>query len=248
MNKPQDASGTKALSEPPAAGPTFVPPPGWLKSTNTTTSRFAFEISNTTNWYRNDGQGNGYFAPGWDNERIARRAGVFRWIALALAAVILGLGAVQFTLQYGEQTRYTQIKGGGVETIALVGPVTVEHSSSRSRQSSRKYITRTTARISYVVDGRTLHGDITASRSMFRPLGSEVRYPEPAWSTGQHVILYADPVRPEHFVVFQEYKEEDADSIPRGAVFVMIFTGFVLLLPVVLFIAGTRNVREARKL
>lgn len=167
---------------------------------------------------------------------------------MVLAALILGIGAFDFNQQYAQQTTYTNIKGDGVETAAVVGPVDVEYARGRAQHTFGKYITWTTASISYVVHGRTLESDIRASRSMRRPLDAKTLYPPLAWSTGEQVVLYVDPVRPERFVVFHEFKEEDAESIPRGAVVVMISTGAALLLPMVLIIAGSRHVSKARRL
>ncbi|WP_169990933.1 DUF3592 domain-containing protein [Crystallibacter degradans] len=205
----------------------------------------AFELSKTTSWYRNDGRGNGYFAPGWDSERIARRTGVFRWIGLALAVAILAIGAFNFNLQYSEQGDYTQLKTNGVLLPATVGPVAVGHSTDRysiGGQSGWDYITETSAAIEYRIDGQTLQGEINDHRQRKKD------YPEPAWTQGETVQVYVDPNEHERFVLFDEYMEEDAHSFPRGALFVLIFTGIVLILPAVLFIAGMRNVRTARKL
>lgn len=235
----------------PAATGMFVPPEGWTKSPNVCTSRFASEMHNTTNWYRNDGLGNGYFAPGWDNARIARRTGVLRWIGLALAVLFLGLGAVMINSQYAEQSNYEQIKSAsnGVETTAVVGTVRVEHSITDSRDSPPKYHTRTTASIRYSINGHTAHGDIESSRGRSRAWGEEpVRYPEPAWSQGEKVMVYADPEKPERFVLFHEYKEADAGSIPRAAVLTLCFTAGLMILPVLFFIAGARNMRKAWEL
>ena len=51
----------------------FVPPEGWTRSENRSTSRFAFEMSNTTRYYTNEGSGTGYFASGWTAGRPARK-------------------------------------------------------------------------------------------------------------------------------------------------------------------------------
>ena len=205
-------------------------------------------MSNTTNWYVNDGHGNGYFAPGWDNRRIARRTGVFRWIGLALAVVILGMGGVHFTLQYGEQIRYNHLKSVGVHTTGVVGPVTVEHSTRKPRQAAWRYTTQTTAALEYVVRDQVMHGEIANSRSDSGSFGARGQYPDPAWTQGQVLRVYADPANPERFVLFDEVKETDAQGLPRGAVLVLIFTAVTLLVPLALFLAGVRNVREARKL
>ncbi|MFB9072246.1 DUF3592 domain-containing protein [Citricoccus parietis] len=227
----------------------FTPPEGWTKSPRHSTSRFAFEMSNTTGWYRNDGQGNGYFAPGWDSERIARRTGVFRWIAAALAAVILIGGAVLAAAQYGGQLEYSQLRAGGIETTGVVvDPVTVEHSTRRPRDSGRKYTTRTTAPLEYTVNGKVMQGEVTESSTETSSIWSTAEYPDPAWTPGEELQIYADPEKPERFVLVHEYKEADADSLPRGVTIVLIITGVLLILPLVLFIAGARNVREARKL
>lgn len=204
-------------------------------------------MSNTTRWYTNDGQGNGYFAPGWDSERIARRTGVFRWIAVALAAVILVGGAILAAMQYGDQLEYTQLKSSGVETTGVVGPVTVEHTSEQRRRSSRSYTTQSTSFLDYVINGQEMREEITDSTSTSLRRSPD-RYPEPAWTQGQELMIYADPEKPERFVLVHEYKEADADSLPRGVTIALIITGVLLLLPLVLFIAGARNVREARKL
>ncbi len=203
-------------------------------------------MSNTTRWYTNDGQGNGYFAPGWDSERIARRTGVFRWIAVALAAVILVGGAI-LAMQYGDQLEYTQLKSSGVETTGVVGPVTVEHTSEQRRRSSQSYTTQSTSFLDYVINGQEMREEITDSTSTSLRRSPD-RYPEPAWTEGQEITIYADPEKPERFVLVHEYKEADADSLPRGVTIALIITGVLLLLPLVLFIAGARNVREARKL
>jgi hypothetical protein len=205
-------------------------------------------MSNTTKWYVNDGQGNGYFAPGWDNQRIARRTGILRWIALGLATLILGVGGVHLTLEYGEQIHYNRLKSGGIETTGIVGPVTVEHSTRVPRQSGRKYITQTTATVDYLVHGQVMHGEISASSSASSSFGSTARYPDPAWTQGQRLTVYVDPANPERFVLFHEYKEADAQGMPRGAMLVLIFTAGSLLVPLALFWGGVRNVREARKL
>ena len=235
----------------PVAPVTFVPPEGWKKSPNTCTSRFAFEMHNTTNWYRNDGRGNGYFAPGWDNARIARRSGVLRWIGLAPAALVLGFGAVMINTQYAEQSNYAQVKSAsnGVETTAVVRTVTVEHSITDSRDSPAKYHTRTTAVIRYSVSGQTVHGEIESSRHRSPAWGEDpVRYPEPAWSQGEKVMVYADPEKPERFVLLHEYSEADAGSIPRAAVITHCFTAGLMIISVVIFTVGARNMRKAREL
>ncbi|REE04226.1 DUF3592 domain-containing protein [Citricoccus muralis] len=236
--------------EPAPTGDTsapFVPPEGWTRSPNVSTSRFAFEMSNTTRWYTNDGQGNGYFAPDWDSERIARRTGAFRWIAVALAMIMIAGGAILASAQYGEQIEYNQLKSTGVQTTGVVGPVTVEHTSEQVRRSGRSYTTRSTSTLDYTVGGQEMREEITASSST-KIRRSPDRYPEPAWTQGQELRIYADPEEPERFVLVHEYKEADADSLPRGVIIIMIITGVLLILPLVLFHAGARNVREARKL
>jgi len=205
-------------------------------------------MSRTTTWYVNDGHGTGYFAPGWDNQRIARRTGVFRWIGLALAAVILGIGGLHFTLQYNEQIRYNDLKSSGVRTTGVVGPITVEHSTRRPRGQEWKYSTQTTAPLEYVVRNQVLHGEITHSREISSYVLPQGQYPDPAWTQGQVLAVYADPADPERFVLVDEIKETDAQGLPRGAVLVLIFTAVPLLVALALFLAGMRNVREARKL
>lgn len=204
-------------------------------------------MSNTTGWYRNDGQGNGYFAPGWDSERIARRTGVLRWIAVALAVIMIAGGTILASVQYGEQIEYNHLKSTGVQTTGVVGPVTVEHTSEQTRRSSRSYTTRSTSVVEYAVGGQEMREEITASSST-RIRRSPDQYPEPAWTQGQELALYTDPEKPERFVLVHEYKEADADSLPRGVIIIVIITGVLLLLPLALFLAGMRNVREARKL
>ena len=205
-------------------------------------------MSRTTKWYVNDGHGTGYFAPGWDNRRIARRTGVFCWIGLALAAVILGIGGVHFTLQYGEQIRYNDLKSSGVHTTGVVGPVSVEHSTRRPRRAEVKYSTQTTATLEYVVRDQVLHGEITHSREVSSSFLPQGHYPDPAWTQGQVLTVYADPADPERFVLVEEYMETGAQGLPRGAMLVLIFTAVPLLVPLALFLAGVRNVREARRL
>lgn len=188
----------------------FVPPQGWTRSPCVSRSRFAFEMSNTTKWYVNDGQGNGYFAPGWDNQRIARRTGILRWIALGLATLILGVGCVHLTLEYGEQIHYNRLKSGGIETTGVVGRVSVEHSTHVSRDSGRRYITQTTATLDYPVHGQVLHGEISTFSSAWNSFGSTARYPDPAWAPGELLTVYVDPVNPGRFVLFNEFMEAGA--------------------------------------
>ncbi|MGP4033346.1 DUF3592 domain-containing protein [Pseudarthrobacter sp. 1C304] len=220
-----------------------APPEGWTPSPNRSTSRFAFEISRTTQWYFNDGKGNGYFAPGWDGERIARRAGLLVWIGAAAAAIILGVGAFHLLEEFSEQRNYTQLKSEGVLVPATVGTVTVEHSTHRTRNSTgRDYITDTTAGIKYTVAGRTIQAQIDHSRS------TKNEYPAPAWRRGEVVKVYADPGNPERFILFHEYRDEDAGSTPRTAFLILALTGGLLIVPVVLMVVGARNVRAARRL
>jgi hypothetical protein len=105
-----------------------------------------------------------------------------------------------------------------------------------------------TAGIRYSVNGRIAHDEIEAFRDKSRPWGEKISYPEPAWSQGQKVIVYADPEKPERFVPFQENSEADAASIPRAAVLILFFTGGLMIIPVVFFIVRARNVRKAREL
>ena len=220
-----------------------APPEGWTPSPNRSTSRFAFEISRTTKWYFNDGKGNGYFAPGWDGERIARRAGLLVWISAAVAAIILGVGAFQLLEEMSEQRNYTQLKSEGVLVPATVGTVTVEHSTHRTRNSSgRDYITETTAGIKYTVAGRTIRAQI------YDYSGKKSEYPAPAWRRGEVVKVYADPGNPERFILFHEYRDEDAGSTPRTVFLILAITGGVLIVPAVVMVVGVRNVRAARRL
>lgn len=76
----------------------------------------------------------------------------------------------------------------------------------------------------------------------------KIRYPEPVWSKGQKVMVYADPEKPERFVLFQESSEADAGSIPGAAVLILCFTAGLMILPVVFFTVGARNMRKARQL
>jgi hypothetical protein len=206
----------------------------------------AFEISRTTKWYVNDGKGTGYFAPGWDSERIARRMQIFIWIGVALAGIVLGLGGYHIHQQYAEQINYTQLKNDGALVPATVQSVAVKHSTDRysptGAQNGWDYITETSATIEYVVDGRTLQGEINDHDHQKKD------FPAPAWSPGETVQMYADPDSPERFVLLHEYMEEDAGSMPRAAILILAFTGGVLIIPAVFIIFGTRKVREARKL
>lgn len=220
-----------------------APPEGWTPSPNRSTSRFAFEISRTTKWYFNDGKGNGYFAPGWDGERIARRAGLLAWIGALVAAIILGVGAFPLNEELLEQRNYTQLKSEGVLVPATVGTVTVEHSARSSRNSGWKHITETTAGIEYTAGGRTIRAQIYN-----RSHNSNGEYPAPAWRRGEVVKVYADPGNPERFVLFHEYRDADAGSTPRGAFLIFAFTGLALIVPVLLMVVGVRNARAARRL
>ncbi len=232
----------------------FTVPPGWRRSEQQTTSKFAFEMSNTTNWYRNDGHGNGYFAPGWDRERIARRTGIFRWIGAGIAVVILVIGAVAYTGQYSEQRTYDRLKSEGVPGVGVIGQVTVEHSTRRARQGSRNYTTTTSATVAYQHRDSTLKGQIQQKQSRTRDflstsqVDSSNQYPKPFWQEGEMVDLYYDPDRPQEFVLQHIYKEADSDQMPRGALLVLIFTGVFLIVPVLFMIVGIRNVRRAKEL
>lgn len=234
--------------------PAFVPPTGWRRSEQQTTSKFAFEMSNTTNWYRNDGHGNGYFAPGWDNERIARRTGIFRWIGVSVAVVIVVIGAIAYTAQYDQQRTYDRLRAEGIPNVGTIGQVTVEHSSRRARQGSRQYTTTTNATISYYHQNVLIEEDVQQKQSRTRDflssteVASSNQYPKPFWQEGQSVALYYNPDRPAEFVLQHTYKETDAGQMPRGAILVLIFTGVFLIVPVLLILGGMRNVRRAREL
>lgn len=238
------------------AGPaaTYVPPAGWRRSEKQTTSKFAFEMSNTTNWYRNDGHGNGYFAPGWDNERIARRTGIFRWIGVAVAVIIVIIGAIAYTAQYAEQRTYDRLRAEGIPTIGTIGQVTVEHSSRRARQGSRQYTTTTNATISYHHQNLLLEENVQHTQTRTRDflsstqVASSDQYPGPFWQEGQSVAIYYNPARPTQFVLQHTYKEADTGQMPRGALLVLVFTGVFLIVPVLLIFVGMRNVRRAREL
>ena len=234
---------SRPLRDSAADGGPPAPPEGWTPSPNRSTSRFAFEISRTTKWYFNDGKGNGYFAPGWDGERIARRAGLLVWISAAVAAIILGVGAFQILGEFSEQRNYTRLKSEGVLVPATVGTVTVEHSARSSRNSGWKYITETTAAIEYTAGGRTIRAQIYN-----RSHNSNREYPAPAWRRGEVVKVYADPGNPERFILFHEYRDEDAGSTPRTAFLILAITGGVLIVPAVVMVVGVRNVRAARRL
>lgn len=235
-------------------GAIFEPPAGWRRSDQRTSSKFAFEISNTTNWYRNDGYGNGYFAPGWDKDRIARRTGVFRWIGLGLVAVIVLVGAVAFMGQFEEQRNYDRLSSEGVPNVGVIGPVTAEYSSRRAREGSRQYTTTTSASITYEHRSEKVKGRIEHSQTRTRDflstskVASSDQYPEPFWREGETVELYYDPAHSEDFVLKHEYKEIDAERMPRGAWLVLIFTGVFLVVPVLFIIVGLKNVRRAREL
>lgn len=232
----------------------FEPPAGWRRSEQQTSSKFAFEISNTTNWYRNDGYGNGYFAPGWDKNRIARRTGVFRWIGLGLVVIITLVGVVAFMGQFEEQRNYDRLRSEGVPSIGIIGPVAVEHSSRRAREGSRQYTTTTSASITYMHNNGTVEGRVEHSQVRTRDflstskVASSDQYPEPFWREGDIVELYHDRDHPEDFVLQHVYKEIDAGRMPRGALLVLIFTGVFLVVPVLFIVVGARNVRRAREL
>ena len=232
----------------------FTPPQGWRRSEQQTMSKFAFEMSNTTNWYRNDGQGNGYFAPGWDKERIARRTGIFRWIGLALAAIIIGIGATAYTAQFSEQRHYDRLKSAGVQSVGVIGPIAVEHSSRRAREGSRQYTTTTSAPLTFKHHGAAIEGWVehkqTRTRDFFSTsqVASSTQYPEPFWHEGDTVGLYYDPERPEDFVLHHDYKEADAGAMPRGALLVLIFAGVFLIIPILFIVVGVRNVRRSKEL
>lgn len=226
----------------------FAPPEGWTRSANRSTSRFAFEISRTTNWYRNDGQGTGYFAPGWNAERIAKRAGILRWVGIGLALAILLFPAIHLPIQYSEQFHYNHLKSVGVETTATVESVDVEKFMDRTRGTSAKYVTETLALVGYTVNGQQAEARINARSHDRSNVTSRGEYPPPAWQKGDRVAGYADPDNPGDFVRIDAAKEEDAGSMPRGAVVILCFTALFLLLPAVLIIFGSKNVRRAREL
>lgn len=226
----------------------FVPPDGWTRSPNKSTSRFAFEISRTTRWYVNDGNGTGYFAPGWNGERIAQRAGILRWVGIGLALLILVFPAVHLPTQYSEQFRYNRLKSVGVETTAVVKSVTAENFTVSRRKSSTTYVTETTALVAYTVNGQLGEAQINDRAQDQSNLSFQGEYPAPAWKKGESVKGYADPEDPGQFVAFDSIKEADSDSMPRGAILTLCFTALFLALPAVLIIAGSRNVRRAREL
>lgn len=225
----------------------FVPPEGWTRSANRSTSRFAFEMSNTTRYYTNDGRGTGYFAPGWNAERLARKTGVFRHIALVLAALIVAGSALWIQHAYDTQDDYAWLEANGTATTAVVGDVAVEHETDRyhyrNSSSGWDYITTTTAQISYPAQGSEAEGTIQETRTQKKS------FPEPEWSTGDKVRLYVDPQDAAHFVLFDETRERD---LPRGTPLevkiALVVTAVLLVLPLFLYLAGRRNVREARKL
>lgn len=226
----------------------FVPPEGWTRSVNRSTSRFAFEISRTTNWYRNDGQGTGYFAPGWNAERIAKRMGIWRWAGIGLALVMLLFPAIHLPIQYSEQFHYNHLKSVGVETTARVDSVEVEKFTERTRKTPTKFVTKTTAVVSYKVNGQPAEAQISdrsLDQNNFTSVGV---YPPPAWKKGDRVTGYADPANPGDFVKVDSVKEADSDSMPRGAILTLCFTALFLVLPAVLIVAGTKNIRRAREL
>ena len=232
----------------------FEPSAGWRRSEQQTSSKFAFEMSNTTNWYRNDGYGNGYFALGWDKDRIARRTGVFRWIGLGLAVVIVFVGAVAFMGQFEEQRNYDRLRSEGVSAIGIIGPVAVEHSSRRAREGSRQYTTTTSAFITYEHSSEKIEGRVEHTQTRTRDflstskVASSDQYPKPFWREGDAVELYFDPAHPEDFVLQHAYKELDAGRMPRGALLVLIFTGVFLIVPMLFIVVGVKNVRRAREL
>ncbi|XAS63029.1 hypothetical protein ACOM2C_06180 [Pseudarthrobacter sp. So.54] len=199
-------------------------------------------------WERTpDGKGAGYFAPGWDGERIARRAGIIGWIGAALAVIVLGVGAFHVSQEFSEQRNYTQMKTEGIPVPATVRTVTVERSkelsgSAPGNSSGWDYITETTAAIEYTVKGRTIQAQINNRRHEMN------KYPAAAWRRGEVVSLYTDACNPEQFILFHEYREEDAGSTPRTAFLILAFTGGILIVPAVLIIAGIRNVHAARRL
>lgn len=225
----------------------FVPPEGWTRSENRSTSRFAVEISNTTRYYTNDGSGTGYFAPGWTAERLARKTGVFRQIALILAVLIVAGGGFWIHHAYETRDEYAWLEANGVETTATVDEVTVEHETDRYhyRNSSAgwDYITRTSAQISYAADGGQAEGTVTESRTQKKS------FPEPEWTTGESLKLYVDPQDATRFALFDESREQDLfRDVPLEVKIALVVTGVLLILPLFLYIMGRRNVREARKL
>ncbi|MFC8302902.1 DUF3592 domain-containing protein [Specibacter sp. NPDC057265] len=231
-----------------SAATPFLPPEGWTRSPRKSTSRFAFEMSRTTNWYRNDGQGTGYFAPGWNSERIAKRAGILRWVGLGLAVLVLVFPAVFLPAQYAEQFRYNHLKSQGVVTSAVVQSVEVEKFVEHRRKTAAKYVTETTAVVAYPVNGQMAEAQIKDRDQEQSNLTSSAQHPPPAWKSGDTVQGYADPKNPGDFAVIDRIKEADSDSLPRGAILTLCFTALFLALPVVLIIAGSRNVKRARQL
>ena len=225
----------------------FVPPEGWTRSENRSTSRFAFEMSNTTRYYTNDGSGIGYFAPGWSAERLARKTGIFRQIALVLALLIVAGGGFWIHHAYETRDEYAWLEANGIETRATVNEVTVKHETDRYhyRNSSDgwDYVTRTSAQISYEADDGVAKGTITESRTQ------KNSFPEPEWTTGESLQLYVDPQNGSRFVLFDESRERDLfRDVPLEVKIALVVTGVLLLLPLFLYIMGRRNVREARKL
>jgi hypothetical protein len=238
---------TGSSGKAPGENAPFLPPEGWTRSANRSTSRFAFEMSNTTRYYTNDGRGTGYFAPGWNAERLARKTGIFRHIALVLAALIVAGSAFWIQHAYDTQDDYAWLEAKGVATTAVVGDVTVEHETDRyhyrNSSSGWDYITTTTAQISYAAQGGGAEGTIEETRTQKKS------FPDPEWSSGESVRLYVDPQDAAHFVLFDETRERDlSEGTPLEVKIALVVTAVLLILPLFLYLAGRRNVREARKL
>lgn len=253
----QEEPSVHATGSAPNAGQEsaeFTPPPGWRKSEKKSTSNFAFEMSRTTSWYANDGQGNGYFAPGWDSERIARRTGVFVWIGLVMAVLIIIGGSVLFFSQYSEQRAYDRLKTEGIQTTGTVTDIQVEHSTYRGREGRRSYTTITSATVHYAVDGQEYSSPIEDRRSGFRKftetsyVRSPENYPDPSWAEGQSVSILADRENPRDVVLHKPYLERDTGKMPVGGWIAIIATGALLIIPALFIRAGIVNMRKAREL
>lgn len=174
--------------------------------------------------------------------------GIWRCAGLGLAALILVFPAIHVSTSYAEQFHYNHLRTVGVETTALVMSVDVENVTEKTRNTSTKYVTWTRAQVAYKVRGQQAETQISARRQDQSNFTSQASYPPPAWKKGDRVTGYADPGNPNDFVEIDSLKEADADSMPRGAIVALWFTALLLIVPAVLIIVGTGNVKRAREL